>query len=144
MREALNEAFDGIRQKHGGPFGAVIVRDGKILGRGHNMVLVNSDPTAHGEITAIRNACNNSGSYDLSGCELYTTGQPCPMCLYACMWANIKKIYYGCTIDDNAVIGFRDKSFYEGGDSSPELIGIDREACMELFESYLASEHDLY
>ena len=83
MTEAINEALDGIRNGHGGPFGCVIVKDGEIVGRGHNMVLNDKDSTAHGEITAIRDAEQALDSYDLSGCILYTTGEPCPMCLYA-------------------------------------------------------------
>ena len=90
MAEAIGEALEGITQGHGGPFGCVIVRDGKIVGRGHNMVLANRDSTAHGEIVAIRDAEKTLESYDLSGCVLYTTGEPCPMCLYAILWANIE------------------------------------------------------
>ena len=148
MTEAINEALDGITNGHGGPFGCVIVKDGKIIGRGHNMVLANNDSTAHGEITAIRNAEKAIGSYDLSGCELYTTGEPCPMCLYAILWANIDKVYYGCTIEDNASIGFRDETFdnLAGGREALEdiLICIDRDACLELFEVYNNMEHNLY
>ena len=148
MTEAINEALDGIRKGHGGPFGCVIVKDGKIVGRGHNMVLINNDSTAHGEITAIRNAEKALGSYDLSGCELYTTGEPCPMCLYAILWANIDAVYYGCTIEDNADIGFRDEYFDQlaGGrdDLSDFLTCIDRDACLKLFEVYKELEHTLY
>ena len=113
MTEAINEALDGIRNGHGGPFGCVIVKDGEIIGRGHNMVLNDKDSTAHGEITAIRDAEQALDSYDLSGCILYTTGEPCPMCLYAILWANVDAVYYGCTIEDNADIGFRDQDFDE-------------------------------
>ncbi|MCI6722600.1 nucleoside deaminase, partial [Treponema porcinum] len=90
MKEALSEAYNGIENRHGGPFGTVIVRDGKIVGRGHNKVLLNRDPTCHGEMEAIRDACKNLDTFDLSGCELYTTAEPCPMCLGAILWANIK------------------------------------------------------
>ncbi len=86
MRIAIEEAYAGICQHHGGPFGAVIVKDGVIVGQGHNMVLANNDPTGHGEVSAIRNACRNLNTFDL-----YTTGEPCPMCLFACLWANIEK-----------------------------------------------------
>ena len=148
MTEAVSEALDGIRQGHGGPFGCVIVKDGKIVGRGHNMVLINNDSTAHGEITAIRNAEKALGSYDLSGCELYTTGEPCPMCLYAILWANVDAVYYGCTIEDNADIGFRDEYFDQlaGGrdELSDFLTCIDRDACLKLFEAYKELEHTLY
>ena len=98
MKLAIDEAREGIYNSHGGPFGSVIVKDDEIVGRGHNMVLKNNDSTAHGEISAIRDAEKRLKTFDLSGCELYTTGEPCPMCLAACMWANIDKVYYGCTM----------------------------------------------
>ena len=148
MAEAIAEALDGIYKGHGGPFGSVIVKDGQIVGRGHNMVLANNDSTAHGEMTAIRDAEKSLGTYDLTGCTLYTTGEPCPMCLYACLWANIDKVYYGCTINDNAKIGFRDEEFdnRSGGRESFKdyLECIDREACLELFEMYNELGHDVY
>ena len=148
MTEAIREALDGISQGHGGPFGCVIVKDDKIIGTGHNMVLADKDSTAHGEITAIRNAEDALDSYDLSGCELYTTGEPCPMCLYAILWANIDKVYYGCTIEDNADIGFRDEAFDElsGGRESLSdfLVCIDRDACLKLFKVYSDMEHQIY
>ena len=148
MTEAINEALDGIRNGHGGPFGCVIVKDGEIIGRGHNMVLNDKDSTAHGEITAIRDAEQALDSYDLSGCILYTTGEPCPMCLYAILWANVDAVYYGCTIEDNADIGFRDQDFDQlaGGreELSDYLTCIDRDACLELFEVYKEMEHDIY
>ena len=148
MQQAIGEAREGIHLGHGGPFGTVIVKNGKILAKGHNMVLANIDSTAHGEITAIRDAEKRLGTYDLSGCVLYTTGEPCPMCLYAILWANIGKEYYGCTIQDNARIGFRDEAFdrLAGGrkDMGDLLTCIDREACLELFEIYNQMEHRLY
>lgn len=148
MTAAIEEALVGIYNGHGGPFGCVIVKDGKIVGRGHNMVLKNNDSTAHGEITAIRDAGKNLETYDLSGCDLYTTGEPCPMCLYAILWSNIDHIYYGCTIEDNADIGFRDEKFDElaGGREALEekLTCIDRDACLKLFQVYNDMEHDLY
>ena len=148
MQIAIEEALDGITHRHGGPFGAVIVKDGEIVGRGHNRVLIDNDPTCHGEVAAIRDACANLGTFDLTGCELYTTGEPCPMCLFACLWANIKVVYYGCTIEDNAIIGFRDEQFDElaGGREKLQdyLICIDRESCLELFRTYLNMEHQTY
>ena len=134
MKLAIGEAQKGIRAGHGGPFGCVIVRDGEVLGRGHNEVVRQHDPTCHGEVMAIRNACKELGTFDLSGCELYTTAEPCPMCAGAIMWANISKVYYGCNIADTDSIGFRDKEFYE----SPEDISeeLDRAECLELFEEY--------
>ena len=148
MAEAIKEALHGICNGHGGPFGSVIVKDGKIVGKGHNMVLKNNDSTAHGEIMAIRDAEKNLGSYDLTGCILYTTGEPCPMCLYACLWANISKVYYGCSIADNADIGFRDARFdsFTGGRAvfKEYLTCIDRDACLELFSIYKDIEHRNY
>ena len=134
MKIAIDEAKTGIRAGHGGPFGCVIVRDGEVVGKGHNEVVLRNDPTCHGEMQAIRNACGNIGTFDLSGCELYTTAEPCPMCAGAIMWANITKVYYGCNIADTDSIGFRDKQFYEAPeDISAEL---DRKECLELFEEY--------
>lgn len=148
MQMAIEEARIGITQKHGGPFGSVIVKDGKIISKGHNMVLKNNDPTAHGEMMAIRKAGEILGTHDLSGCTLYTTGEPCHMCLCAILWANIDKVYYGCTIADNGLIGFRDDKFNEifGG---RELLGdllvqVDREDCLELFNEYNNLEHEGY
>lgn len=147
MRMAIKEAKKGIESHHGGPFGAVIVKDGKVVGKGHNQVLKNNDPTCHGEIMAIHKACKNLKTFDLSGCELYTTGEPCPMCYAAILWANIDKVYYGCSIQDNENIGFRDKKFYEM--QQPEFRNkvvkeLDREKCLELFEYYNSLEHNLY
>ena len=148
MTAAISEALEGIYSGDGGPFGCVIVKDGKIVGKGHNMVLTNNDSTAHGEITAIRNAEKSLKTFDLSGCNLYTTGAPCPMCLYAIMWARIDKVYYGCTIQDNAEIGFRDEEMDDlaGGREAMRdfLICIDREACLELFDLYKNLGHEIY
>lgn len=142
MKIAIDEAREGIKNGHGGPFGSVIVKDGKIIGRGHNMVLKNNDSTAHGEVTAIRNAEQEIGSYDLSGSVIYTTGEPCPMCLAACMWANISKVYYGCTIEDNSIIGFRDSKFDDLMGGRAKLVDYleqtNRDECLELFDEYTA------
>ena len=129
MQIAIQEAREGISNGDGGPFGTAIVRDGVLIASGHNHVLAYNDPTCHGEVDAIRKACKRLGTFDLTGCELYTTGEPCHMCLCACMWANISKIYYGCTIADNQIFGGRDKL----GDYMTE---IDREACLRLFQDY--------
>ena len=102
-KKLLKRLTKGLKKENGGPFGAVIVKDGKIIASGHNMVLAHHDPTAHGEVTAIRAACQMLSTHDLSGTSLFTTGEPCPMCLAACLWANIDKVYYGCTIADNAM-----------------------------------------
>ena len=148
MQVAIDEAFDGISRQHGGPFGCVIVKDGRIVGQGHNRVLKNNDPTCHGEVSAIRDAGQKLGTFDLNGCELYTTGEPCPMCLCACLWANIDRVYYGCTIEDNELIGFRDEDFDElfGGREafSDYLVCIDREACLQLFDAYMHMDRTNY
>ena len=113
FKTAIEEARNGIKNKEGGPFGAVIVKDGQIVGVGHNKVLINNDPTAHAEVTAIRDACQKLNTNDLTGCVLYTTTEPCPMCLSATVWANIKDIYYGTDRKDAAKIGFRDDAIYQ-------------------------------
>lgn len=148
MQMAIDEAREGITHGHGGPFGSVIVKDGKVVARGHNMVLKNNDPTAHGEMTAIRKAGEALQTFDLSGCTLYTTGEPCHMCLCAIMWANIEKVYYGCTIADNGRIGFRDDKFndiFGGRDRlGTFLTEIDRDKCLALFDEYNNMQHEGY
>ena len=134
MKLAADEARKGIRAHHGGPFGAVIVKDGTVIGRGHNEVIHRNDPTCHGEMMAIRKACKTLGTFDLSECELYTTAQPCPMCQGAIQWANLKKCYYGCTIFDTERIGFRDAAFYADHEDTAQQM--DHEECLELFEEY--------
>ena len=148
MKMAIDEARDGITAKEGGPFGSVIVKDGQIIVRGHNQVVANNDPTCHGEIQAIRNACKNLGTFDLSGSVIYTTGEPCPMCRAACLWANIDKVYFGCTIADNADIGFRDEAMYNTLKKKAEdfeyLEAVGRDECKKLFEEYKKSDKILY
>jgi guanine deaminase len=136
---AINEARKGIHSGHGGPFGSVIVKDGVVVAKGHNQVIKNQDPTCHGEMMAIHKACKKLGTFDLSGCELYTTAEPCPMCLGAILWANISKVYFGCNIVDTEEIGFRDKVFYEINESGKKdeiVIELDRKQCLKLFEEY--------
>ena len=148
MKEAIDQARSGILNHHGGPFGSVIVKDGKIVGRGHNRVLKNDDPTCHGEVSAIRDACKNLNTYDLSGCTIYTTSEPCHMCLCACLWANIEKIYYGCTIKDNEIIGFRDAKFdhiFGGRDKLLDYMEeIDRDECLKVFNEYNNMNKEIY
>ncbi|CAI2348950.1 unnamed protein product [Caenorhabditis sp. 36 PRJEB53466] len=112
MKLAIEEAKKGVECGDGGPFGAVLVKDGKVIGKGHNMVLVNKDPTAHAEVTAIRNTCKNLDTFDLSGCQLYTSCYPCPMCMGAALWSRVDAIYYGATSQDAAAIGFGDHEFH--------------------------------
>ena len=139
MRMAINEARKGIHSGHGGPFGSVIVKDGVVVAKGHNQVIKNQDPTCYGEMMAIHKACKKLGTFDLSGCELYTTAEPCPMCLGAILWANISRVYFGCNIVDTEEIGFRDKVFYEINESGKKdeiVIELDRKQCLKLFEEY--------
>jgi tRNA(Arg) A34 adenosine deaminase TadA len=113
MKEAKELADSNLVSGEGGPFGACVVKDGKIIGRGHNQVIKNNDPTAHAEVMAIREACQNLQSYDLKDCELYTSCFPCPMCLGAIIWSNIRMVYYGNTKEDADQIGFRDDVIYD-------------------------------
>lgn len=146
MSRAIELARDGMRGGLGGPFGAVVVRDGSIIGEGCNRVISTNDPTAHGEITAIRDACRRVGSFSLEGCEIYTTGQPCPMCLGAVYWARIGTIYYGFRIEDAAEIGFDDSEFFRQIALPPESRSIPsfplcREQALELAGEYLKLPH---
>ena len=109
MREAIRLALDGIEAGHGGPFGAVVVRDAVVVGRGQNRVTSTNDPTAHAEVVAIRDACRQLGTFDLRGCEIYASCEPCPMCLAATYWARIDRLYFGCSARDAAEIGFDDE-----------------------------------
>ncbi len=145
MKVAKEFAEDNLRTNVGGPFGACIVKDGVIVGRGSNHVLENNDPTAHAEVMAIREACKTLHTYDLSGCELYTSCYPCSMCLSAIIWSNIKKVYYGNTKEDAAKIGFRDDDIYrlirnmENG-GMLTLEPMDREETIETFEKFQKKE----
>jgi len=113
MQEAVTAALKGMQNNEGGPFGCVIVKDGKIIGKGNNKVTSTNDPTAHAEVTAIRDPCKNLGSFQLEGCTIYTSCEPCPMCLGAIYWARPEKVYYGSTKTDAAHIGFDDDFIYE-------------------------------
>ena len=113
MKAAIALAEEGIAKGEGGPFGCVIVKDDKIIGRGYNKVISTMDPTAHAEIIAIRDACKKLESFQLENCEIYTSCEPCPMCLGAIYWARPKIIYYGNTKEDAAKIGFDDSMIYD-------------------------------
>ncbi len=112
MRRAIEVAYAGMNGGFGGPFGAVIVKDGRIIGEGHNRVLADKDPTRHAEMVAIREACKAIADFDLSGAEIYVNGVPCPMCMGGIFWARIAKLYYACLPEDAAAIGFDDREFY--------------------------------
>lgn len=120
LREAIAIATENVRHG-GGPFGALVVKDGKVIGRGVNRVTARHDPTAHAEVTAIREACATLGTHDLSGCELYASCEPCPMCLGAALWSRVDKLYYAATRFDAAAAGFDDAHFYRILDQ-PELL----------------------
>lgn len=108
MREAIQLAIEGVTRGRGGPFGAVVVKAGVVIGRGCNSVTSTNDPTAHAEIVAIRDACRQLGQFHLDGCELYASCEPCPMCLAAIYWAHLSRIYFGCTALEAAAAGFAD------------------------------------
>ncbi len=112
LRRAIALATENVTSAHGGPFGAVIVRDGRIVGEGVNRVTATCDPTAHAEVSAIRAACATLGTFTLAGCELYTSCEPCPMCLAASHWARLDAIYYGASAEDAARAGFDDAFLY--------------------------------
>ena len=140
MKIAKDLADSNLITNVGGPFGACIVKDGVVVGKGSNHVLENNDPTAHAEIIAIREACKNLNTYDLSGCELYTSCYPCPMCLSAIIWSNISKVYYGNTKEDVASIGFRDDMIYDyikNGGNLLDLENIEREETIKTFKEFL-------
>lgn len=113
MREAIALSLDNVRSGRGGPFGAVIVRSGEVVGRGVNSVVAGNDPTAHAEILAIRAACQALGSFELRDCEMYASCEPCPMCLAAIYWARLKRYYYANTREDAARAGFDDSRIYD-------------------------------
>ena len=149
MQKAKNNAQEGISKKEGGPFGAIIVdKEGNIISNGNNKVIKNTDQTAHAEIIAIREACKKLKTYDLSEYTLYTSCEPCPMCLSAIIWANIKQVYYGCTKKDAGEIGFRDDMIYEylKGKNKDliKLEELDREDCLEVFKKYKEENGTIY
>ena len=112
LREAIRLSIEKMAHSEGGPFGAVIVRNGEIIGRGWNRVTSTNDPTAHAEVVAIRDACSCLKTFSLAGCEIYSSCEPCPLCLAAIYWSRLERIYYAATCDDAAVAGFDDRHFY--------------------------------
>ena len=139
MKLAMEEAKNGMRSGKGGPFGAAVVKDGKVISVASNEVLSANDPTAHAEVMAIRKACKALGSYDLSGCTIYATGEPCPMCLSAIVWANIKTVYFALDASDAEKIGFRDSMIYRhlrGEETILDVQKMDTEEAVSLYEEY--------
>lgn len=142
MSKAVEAALEAMNKDEGGPFGAVVVKDNNIVGFGKNQVNINTDPSAHAEVMAIRNACKNLNSLDLSGCILFSSCEPCPMCLGAIYWAKLDKVYYGCSIIDSSSIGFEDKHIYNQIDVKKEdrqipFIQIHREIALEPFQKFI-------
>lgn len=150
MNLGIEQATKTMRLGIGGPFGAVVVKDGKIVAVASNSVLRDNDPTCHAEINAIREACKVLGTYDLSGCELYATGFPCPMCLSAIMWANIKKVYVSGKVEDAAKIGFRDGFIYNfiygnlSDKSTLDIIQMDNLPAINLYSEYQDQNNQMY
>jgi guanine deaminase len=141
MQEAIRLAYQGMTNNEGGPFGCIIVKGDEIIGRGNNKVVSTNDPTAHAEITAIRDACKNLGSFQLDDCEIYTSCEPCPMCLGAIYWARPKIVYYANTRHDAAEIGFDDSMIYEEMSVDIEkrkipIVPVGRESAMEVFKTW--------
>lgn len=148
MMIANELAKQNVLTDNGGPFGAVIVKDDVLVGVGNNHVVKYNDPTAHAEVVAIRDACKRLNTFDLSGCELYTSCYPCPMCLSAAIWANIKTIYFGNTKEDAEKIGFRDDMIYrylnnllqDKPDDILTLVPMDREETIKVFDNFHLKE----
>ncbi len=150
MRLGIEEARKTMKQDIGGPFGAVVVKYGEVVAVSSNHVLANNDPTAHAEVMAIRKACEKLGTHDLSGCEIYATGYPCPMCLSAIIWANIKKAYVCGMPEDAEKIGFRDDFIYryiQDKMQDDDVLAIEElgsEPARELYDEYASLNKVIY
>jgi len=148
MRKTIRISIANVEKQKGGPFGAIVVKDGKIIARGSNQVTANNDPTAHAEVVAIRKACKALKTFQLTGCEIYTSCEPCPMCLGAIYWARPDKLYYANSKEDAAAIQFDDKFIYEEiakPVSERKLFTqqILREKALEAFEKWKASANKI-
>ncbi len=149
MKKAIELSREKMNSNEGGPFGAVIVKDGKVIAEGWNKVTSSNDPTAHAEVTAIREACKNLDNFSLEGCEIYTSCEPCPMCLSAIYWARIDKIYYGNTRQDAAHIGFDDEFLYTEINQPIEkrkvpMSQTDYEEAIKVFKEWEAKEDKIH
>ena len=145
MEQAIEKSIQGVLKNEGGPFGCIIVKDDQIIGSGNNRVTSTNDPTAHAEIMAIRNACQKLNSYQLEDCIIYTSCEPCPMCLGAIYWARPKKVFYGCNKSDAAKIGFDDDFIYKELDLDIEKRSIpfeqlDRKNALNAFKIWEEKE----
>ena len=141
MARAIELAREGMDANAGGPFGCIVVKDGEVIGEGNNRVTSTSDPTAHAEVVAIREACRSLNAFQLDGCTIYTSCEPCPMCLGAIYWARPERVFYACTREDAALIGFDDDFIYEELEKSNEdremvLLGLMRDEALEVFRSW--------
>ena len=141
MQEAIKLSHKGMTDNEGGPFGCIIVKGDEIVGRGNNKVSSTNDPTAHAEVTAIRDACKNLGTFQLHDCEIYTSCEPCPMCLGAIYWARPKIVYYANNRQDAADIGFDDSMIYNEmtvpiEDRKIPIIAIGREHALKVFDTW--------
>ncbi len=142
MRRAIALAIEGVRTNQGGPFGAVVVKDGVIVGEGFNRVLGTNDPTAHAEVTAIRAACAKLGNFELRDCDLYTSCEPCPMCLAAAYWARLARVYFACDRADAARAGFDDSMLYDEIRKAPAermlpLVQTLRDEALATFQAWI-------
>lgn len=149
MEKAIALATENVVSGRGGPFGAVIVRDGEIVGSGTNLVTATNDPTAHAEVTAIRNACAALGTFSLAGCEIYTSCEPCPMCLAAIYWSRCDAIYFGGTAADAAAAGFDDAFLYDEvklplDQRKIPTVNLMREKAMSSFEAWIQHESRIH
>jgi tRNA(Arg) A34 adenosine deaminase TadA len=145
MHEAIALSQKGVLLNHGGPFGCIIVKGDEIVGRGNNQVTSTNDPTAHAEVVAIRDACKNLNSFQLDECEVYSSCEPCPMCLGAIYWARPKKIYYANNRQDAARIGFDDSMIYDEMSAKIDerkipIISLGRDEALKVFEEWMRKE----
>ncbi len=145
MQEAIEQAIENVRTGRGGPFGALVVKDGEVVARGANLVTASNDPTAHAEVVAIRKACRSLGSFQLDDCDLYTSCEPCPMCLGAIYWARLRRVFYGGTHEDAAAAGFDDHFIYEElalppGERYIEMIPLLRDEAQRAFDAWNQQE----
>jgi tRNA(Arg) A34 adenosine deaminase TadA len=148
MKEAITLALSNVENSHGGPFGAVVVKEGKVIGSGANQVTASNDPTAHAEIVAIREATSKLGTFDLTGCEIYASCEPCPMCLGAIYWAKIGKLYYAATKDDAAKADFDDSHIYQEfalpkNERSLVSLQMMRDDAVKVFEAWNKSDQKI-
>ena len=147
MREAVELSIESVR-KGTGPFGAVVVKDGRVIGRGHNQVASDNDPTAHAEVVAIREAARHLGDFSLEGCEMYASCEPCPMCLAAAYWARLDRVYFANTTEDAAEIGFDDGSIYREVAKPAEarnlpVLHLEYPSAKQAFEEWAALENKI-